>query len=333
LAYEQLTGSFVNQKRFNVIEREKLEQILLEQKLSREKLTDPEYSIKVGRLMAADTILATSVAEDRKSVEFTSRVINTETSEIMEVKDVYSEDRSSASIKQLMDGLASKVAGSFPLVEDLSVKTDKETYQAKTVLVATGSHRRKLPTEGADKFEHKGLTYCATCDGPLFADMDVVVIGGGNAGFETAAQLLAYAKSVTLLNRSPEFKADPITVKKVLENPKMKAITNAETVEIKGDKFVDTLIYTDKESGEKHELKVSGIFVEIGLIPSTSLVDGLVELDKVKRIVVDPKNQQTSVDGVWAAGDCTNELYHQNNIAAGDAVKAIEDIYVYLKTR
>jgi hypothetical protein len=124
LAYEQLTGSFVSQKRFNVIEREKLEQVLLEQKLTREKLTDPEYSIKVGRLMAADTILSTSLAVDQKSVEFTSRVINTETSQIMEVKDVYSEDSSSVSIKQMMDGLAAKVAGSFPLVEGMVIKRD-----------------------------------------------------------------------------------------------------------------------------------------------------------------------------------------------------------------
>ncbi len=124
LAYEHLTGSFVEQKRFNIIERMKLEQVMLEQKLTREKLTDPEYSIKVGRLMAADAILATALIDNRKSIEFTARVINTETSEVMEVKDVFSEDRSSASIKQLMDGLASKVAGSFPLVEGIIIKKD-----------------------------------------------------------------------------------------------------------------------------------------------------------------------------------------------------------------
>jgi hypothetical protein len=126
LAYEHLIGSFVNQKRFNVIERAKLEQVLLEQKLTQEKLTDPEHSIKVGRLMASDTILATSVAVGSKSVEFTSRVINTETSRIMGVRDAYSEDRSAASIKQLMEGLASKVASSFPLVEGIVIKKEKK---------------------------------------------------------------------------------------------------------------------------------------------------------------------------------------------------------------
>jgi tetratricopeptide (TPR) repeat protein len=122
LAYEQLIGFFVEQKRFNILERTRLEEILLEQKLTGEKLVDPKYSIKVGRLMAADTILATSVNEGESSIEFIARVINTETSEIMAVRDVYSEDRSSASLKDLMDGLASKVAGSFPLVEGLVIK-------------------------------------------------------------------------------------------------------------------------------------------------------------------------------------------------------------------
>jgi len=109
------------------------------------------------------------------------------------------------------------------------VITPKDSYKTKAVLVTTGGTRRKLDVPGAKEFEGKGITYCASCDGPFFADKDVVVIGGGNAGFESAAQLLAYCKSVTLLSRS-EFKGDPITVEKVLANPKMKAIANAEPV-------------------------------------------------------------------------------------------------------
>jgi len=214
----------------------------------------------------------------------------------------------------------------------LTTKSGK-TYIAKTVLVCSGASRKKLEVPGADTFEHKGLTYCASCDGPLFSGMDVAVIGGGNAAFESSAQLLAYAKSVTLLHRSAEFRADPVTVEKVLADPKMKALKNIAVTEIKGENFVKGLTYTDKVTGESHELPVAGVFVEIGLIPSTDFVDGFLELDAVKRIVVNPKNQQTSVSGIWAAGDCTDELYHQNNIACGDAVKALEDIYVYLKTR
>jgi alkyl hydroperoxide reductase subunit F len=214
------------------------------------------------------------------------------------------------------------------------VSTSKgKTCDAKAILIASGAMRRKLDAPGADSLEHKGVTYCASCDGPLFGDMDVAVIGGGNAAFETAAQLLAYAKSVTLITRGPDFKADPVTVKKVLEHPNMRAITNARVTEVKGEQFVSGLTYLDKSTDKSHDLSVSGIFVEIGLIPSTEFAKGIVEMDQVDRIAVDPKNQKTSVKGIWAAGDCTNELYHQNNIAAGDAVKALEDIYMELKAR
>ena len=207
-----------------------------------------------------------------------------------------------------------------------------KTFDAKTVLVATGGERKKLSAKGAEEFDQKGISYCASCDGPLFGDMDVAVIGGGNAGFETAAQLLAYSKSVTLLQHSNIFSADPVTVKKVLAHPNMRAIMNANTIEVMGEKFVAGLAYKDKETGEEKILPVAAIFVEIGMKPSTNFVDGLVELDQYKRVVVNRDNQRTSREGIWAAGDCTNSLYHQNNIAAGEAVTAIEDIYVYLKT-
>ena len=205
-----------------------------------------------------------------------------------------------------------------------------KTYQSRSVLISTGSSRRKLEVENADKFEHKGITYCASCDGPLFADQDVLVIGGGNAGFESAAQLLAYCKSVTLIHRRHEFRADEITVKAVMKNPKFKAITNAQITRVDGDQFVNSLTYKDKDSGEEHIIETHGIFVEIGQIPNTTFAKDIVELNEENKIKVDPMTQMTSTPGVWAAGDCTDGRYHQNNIAAGDAVKALEDIYVWL---
>lgn len=215
--------------------------------------------------------------------------------------------------------------------ENFEVTTDNgEKFETKTVLVSTGSQRRKLPVPGAEEFDQKGLTYCASCDGPLFTDKDVVVIGGGNAGFETAGQLLAYTKSVTLLHRGPDFKADAITVDKLMKNPKFKAIRNADTLEVKGDGFVTGLTYKDKESGETHELDIQGVFVEIGFIPNTAYIKDVVELDNFGAVKIDCPTQQTNVPGIWAAGDCTSVLYHQNNIAAGDGVKAIEDIYGHL---
>lgn len=211
-----------------------------------------------------------------------------------------------------------------------SIKSGKNTFNAKTILISTGSHRRKLDIPGAKEFENRGITYCATCDAPLFGDMDVVVIGGGNAAFESAIQLTAYAKSVTLLNRSEDFRADSVTVEKASKNPRFRAIRNAVPKEIKGEKFVSSIVYTDKETGQDIELPASGIFVEIGLLPSTEAFEKVVELNQFKQIIVDPRTQQTKTPGIWAAGDCTDGYYHQNNIAAGDAIKALEDIYIYL---
>ncbi len=210
-----------------------------------------------------------------------------------------------------------------------SIETSQNKYEVKTVLVTAGSTRRKLEIQGAKEFDNKGISYCASCDGPLFADQNVVVIGSGNAGFESASQLLAYAKSVTLLNRSDVIKADETTVEKVLSHPNMKLIKNANPVEIRGGQFVTSIVYED-ENKNKIELPATGIFVEIGLIPTTNFLEGLIELNQYKQIPVDAKNQKTQIQGIWAAGDCTDGLYHQNNIAAGDAVKALEDIYLYL---
>jgi alkyl hydroperoxide reductase subunit F len=212
------------------------------------------------------------------------------------------------------------------------IKTNTGEYQTKTVLIATGSTRRKLEIPGAAEFENKGITYCASCDGPLFADKDVVVIGGGNAGFETAAQLSAYCKSVTLITHGA-FRADPVTVEKVLSHPNVKAHENATPLEIKGDKFVTSITYTDDVNHMTVELPVGGVFVEIGLIPSTEFVADIVERNKYGQIVIDPRTQATKTAGIWAAGDSTDSLYHQNNIAAGDAVCALEDIYMHLHAK
>lgn len=214
-----------------------------------------------------------------------------------------------------------------------SVTTENGNYETKAVLITSGSSRRKLEIPGAKEFDNKGLTYCASCDGPLFSGMDVVVVGGGNAALETSAQLLAYCKSVTLLNRTDKLKGDAITVEKLKQNPNFKILTNAEPREIKGENFVTGITYEDKTTGEIIEIKTPGIFVEIGLIPTTYFAKNILELNQIGQIPIDPRNQKTKVKGVWAAGDCTDTLYHQNNIASGDAVRALEDIYMELNTR
>lgn len=212
---------------------------------------------------------------------------------------------------------------------NFTITTDKNSYMSKTILIATGSSRRKLDVPGAAEFENKGITYCASCDGPLFSGMDVVVVGGGNAGFESAAQLLAYCKSVTLLSRS-EPRADAITVEKLKAREHFTLVTNCQVKEIKGSAFVESITYTKTDTGEDITLPVAAVFVEIGPIPATSFAEGVVEMTDLKTIKIDPRTGETSVKGIWAAGDCTDVLYHQNNIAAGDAVRALEDIYLHI---
>lgn len=212
----------------------------------------------------------------------------------------------------------------------IATTRDGKEYSARAVLLASGASRKKLLVPGADLFENKGVTYCASCDGPVFAGQDVAVVGGGNAGLETAAQLLAYANSVTLIHRHASFKGEAITVEKILSRPNFKAIMNAEPTEVIGEKFVKGLTVKDRATGEEQTLPVSGVFVEVGVIPNTDFAKDLVGLDPVGHVVTNARDQHTSCEGIWAAGDCTDELYHQNNIAAGDAVKALEDIYQWL---
>ena len=216
--------------------------------------------------------------------------------------------------------------------DHIEVTTKKgETYKAKTALIATGAQRRKLNVPGAAEHDNKGLTYCASCDGPLFSGMEVAVIGGGNAAFESALQLLAYCKSVTLLNRTENFRADEISIAAARSHPNMRIELNAEPTEVLGEQFVSGMKYKDTKTGEIKELAVSGIFVEIGLLPNTGWLGDTLALNDTKQIKVDARTQRTSHPRVWAAGDITDGVYHQNNIAAGDAVKALEDVYMFIR--
>lgn len=210
--------------------------------------------------------------------------------------------------------------------------TDGETFTSRAVLIASGSSHRKLEVPGTKELDHKGVMYCATCDAPLFQDMNVAIIGGGNAAFEGVLQAAQYSPTVTLIHRNENFKADPITIEEVKKLSNVKIIPNTQVKEVYGTNFVEGLKYQTQDSTEMIDLKISGLFVEIGQIPNTNLVKGLVELDEFNRIKVDTRNQRTNINGIWAAGDCTDGLYHQNNIAAGDAIKAVENIFVWIKT-
>ncbi len=231
-------------------------------------------------------------------------------------------------ILTVMEGVL--VTGITGAANDFSVALSKgDALKTRSVLIASGSNRRKIEIPGAAEFENKGLTYCASCDGPLFGGQDVIVVGGGNSAFESASQLLAYCSSVTLLNRSASFRADEITVAATTKNPKFKALTEVELVDVYGGDFVDGMSIKHKD-GTIEKIPAKGIFVEVGQIPNSYYVKDLVATTPTGQIVIDPRTQATNVPGIWAAGDVTDVLYHQNNIAAGDAVRALEDLYIWL---
>lgn len=216
-------------------------------------------------------------------------------------------------------------------VSDWEVSTDKSnSYRAKSLIITSGGRRRRLNIPGEDKFEGRGVAYCSTCDAPLFKDKIVAVIGGGNAGAEAVIDLMPYASKIYLMNRSQEFNADPVTIEEIKKSPKADIITNAEAKEIIGDKFVELLKYLDKNDNQIKDLPLGGVFVEIGSVPNSEFMKGIVEMNKAGEIIVDHKTGAASAPGIFAAGDVTDEIYKQNNISAGDGVVAALSAYNYL---
>ncbi len=227
---------------------------------------------------------------------------------------------------EIFDGdLATEVAKT-PTGFKISTKNG-QTFETKYILITSGSRRRRLGIPGESEHEGKGVAYCSICDAPLFDGKTVAVVGGGNAGLEAVIDLLPYAPKIYVLEFSETLKADPVTQEKVKVNPKVEIITMAQTLEVLGKENVTGVKYLDRKSNEAKELAVEGVFVEIGITPNTEFVKGLVEINKFGEITTDPKTQKTSMSGIWAAGDATDVLYKQNNISAGDAVKAVLNIY------
>jgi len=208
--------------------------------------------------------------------------------------------------------------------------TNKKIYESKTVIVCSGARRRKLNVPGAKKFDGKGISYCSTCDAPLFKNKTVAVIGGGNAGLEAAIDLFAYAKKIYLLNRGPKTTGDPSTLEQVKKSKKTTIINNADTTEIFGDTLVAGLRYKDLKTGKEKKLKINGVFVEIGSVPNSEIVKNLVKTDKHGEIIINHKTSETSEPGIFAAGDVTDEIYKQNIISAGDAASAALSAYNYI---
>ena len=218
---------------------------------------------------------------------------------------------------------------------DFEAKTDKgNVYEGKAIILAAGARRRKLGVPGEDKLNGKGVAYCSTCDAPLFGGKKVAVIGGGNAGLEAVQDLFPYASEIYLIHRGDALKGDAVEQEEIKKNSKLKeVILNSQTLEVFGDKFVTGLKYKNSKTGEEKMLEVDGIFVEIGSVPNSEIVKGLVDLDQWGQVIIDSKHASTSHPGIFAAGDITDDPYKQNNVSAGDAVKAALAAYAYLLQR
>lgn len=217
---------------------------------------------------------------------------------------------------------------------DFEVATDQGgVYKGKAVIVTSGARRRKLNVPGEEKFNGKGVAYCSTCDAPLFAGKKVVVVGGGNAGLEAVQDLFPYAAEVILLIRGDALKGDQVVQEEIKKNPKLAIVFNAEIQEILGDQFVSGVRCKDNKTNEEKTIEAGGVFVEIGSVPNSEIVKGLVDIDQWGQIVVNAKHATTSTPGIFAAGDVTDDPYKQNNISVGDGVRAALAAYNYLLQR
>ena len=209
-----------------------------------------------------------------------------------------------------------------------TVKTNKDTYQSKTIILATGSSHRHLEAKGEEEFKGKGVSYCATCDGFFFAGRDIIMVGGGNSALQEALYLKNLGANVTVVHRRDEFRAQK-HLQNQIRDAGIPTILNATVEEIKGEMLVESVVLKDTQTGEIKQHPTNGVFISVGYIPHTELAEQLgVELDESGHIIID-KNQKTNVENVYAIGDVCIGL-KQWVVACGEgavaATSAFEDI-------
>jgi len=196
--------------------------------------------------------------------------------------------------------------------------------RARAIIIATGKTPRSLNIPGEKEFEGRGVSFCSTCDAPLFEGKAVAVIGSGNSGLCSARDLLKYASKIYVLDSAPKIMGDEWMTEELKKSGRVEFITGVKIKEIKGNKFVEKIVYNNKE------LPVGGVFISIGWVPATEFLKGFVELNKEKEMVIDPKTNETSTKGVFGAGDVTDIKYKQCVIAAAEGAKAALSAYNYL---
>ncbi|GAA2413478.1 thioredoxin-disulfide reductase [Mycolicibacterium llatzerense] len=206
-----------------------------------------------------------------------------------------------------------------------TVTVDGETHQARAVILAMGAAARHLGVPGEQELIGQGVSTCATCDGFFFRDQDIAVIGGGDSAMEEATFLTRFARSVTLIHRRDEFRASRIMLERAQANEKITFVTNTEVVAVEGDSKVSGLRLRNSATGEESKLPVTGVFVAIGHDPRSGLVRGVVDLDDEGYVQVAGRTTNTSLDGVFAAGDLVDHTYRQAITAAGSGCAAAID--------
>ena len=205
-----------------------------------------------------------------------------------------------------------------------------ETFNTRSIILATGAQWRKLGVPGEEENIGKGVAFCAHCDGPFFKGKDISVIGGGNSGVEAALDLAGIVNHVTVLEFADELKADQVLINKAKEKTNIEFITGAETQEIKAtDGKVSSIVYQDRSTGETHERDLSGVFVQIGLVPNTGFIKDFVDLNRFGEIEIDERCR-TDRKGIFACGDVTTVPFKQINIAMGEGSKAALSAFEYL---
>ncbi len=217
------------------------------------------------------------------------------------------------------------------------IETNLGNFQAKAIIVTSGKKYRELDVPGAKEFKGRGITYCAICDAPLFKNKIAAVVGAGDAGQDTAWELTKYASQIYLLNKYPELRGHNRQMQDNLRNhPKVVILNNCEPAEIKGEKFVKSLVFkcnAGQPAEETREQAIDGIFVEIGSEPASKFLNGMVNLNEKEEIIVNAKTNATSKEGIFAAGDVTDIPYKQLIVAAGEGAKAALSVYEYLKSK
>lgn len=198
---------------------------------------------------------------------------------------------------------------------------DGQNEKARAVIIAGGKLPRPLGVPGEKEFLNRGVTYCAWCDGPLFADKDVAIIGGGNSALDAALNISRTVKSIVMINVTPQLTGDAVMIDKITKATHIRVLNDTEVTKINGQKFVSSITVQNHQEKKPSDIEVAGVFVEVGSLPATDYLKGVVKLNEFGEVIID-KNNMTSVSGVFAAGDITDITEKQIITAAGEGAKA-----------